>query len=303
MLSRFHRPNLLWPLSLIGLGLLLLLQGLGLLLPGFWAALVSLWPALLIVLGLDMLIGRGSWRRALLVPALGALAVATVLTASAVRANLVPPAMSQALSQPLLDAQTAQINFEIGAAELNLSALAQPPNLMEGEAVQGRGQSVEQHYSLVSGEGQLDLAQRQDMQLMPFVAWHNADTARWDVQLTSAVPLGLDVRTGLGRAHLDLTELKLLRLDLQTGLGQTFVIFPPRGSLRATVRAGLGAVILTIPVDLPTRLTVSPGLAAVQIPPRFARAGQVYTANNFGAGSGDYLDLTLNAGLGSVTIN
>jgi hypothetical protein len=303
MVSRFHRPNLFWPLILIGLGLILLLQTLDLLPPGLWPALVSLWPALLIVLGLDMLIGRASWRRALLVPALGVLVVAAVLAASAVRANLAPAAMPQALSQPLLDAQTAQINLDVSAAELNLSALAQPSNLMEGEAVLGAGQSVEQHYSSLAGEGQLDLAQRQDMRLMPFVAWRNAGSARWDVQLTSAIPLGLGVHTGLGRAHLDLAELKLLRLNLQTGLGPTFVIFPPRGSLRATVSTGLGAVVLTIPVDLPTRLTVSPGLVAVQIPSRFARAGQVYTANNYGAGSGDYLDLTLNAGLGSVTIN
>ena len=302
MTSRFRRINLVWPLLLIGLGLLLLLQIFGLLPPGLWEAVWPLWPALLVVLGLDMLVGRTSRRRALLVVGLGALVVAAVLTGAAVRANLQPVA-SRTLNEPLRDAETAQINLDVGEAELNLSALDQPSDLMDGEAVLGGGQSVEQHYSLLSGEGQLDLAQRQNPLLTPFLARRNADTARWDIQLASAIPLSLDIHTGLGRAHLDLTELKLLRFSLQTGLGQTFVIFPPRGSLRATVRAGMGAVVLTIPVDLPTRLTVSSGLASVQIPGRFARSGQVYTANNFGLGNTDYLDLTLNAGLGSVTVN
>jgi hypothetical protein len=303
MKNHFQRPNLFWPLVLIGLGLLLLLQNFGLLPPGVWGTLAPLWPVLLVVLGLDMLAGRQSRGRGVLVSGLGALIVAGVLTWAALRASTLPSGTTQTLSQPLQDALTAQINLDVGVGELNVSALGQSPALMEGVAVLGGGESVQQSYSLLNNEGQLDLVQQQNALLTPFLARRNAEAARWDLQLASAIPLALDIHTGVGRAHLDLSGLRLLRLNLQTGLGQTFVIFPPRGSLRTTVQAGLGDVVLTIPVDLPTRLTVSSGLAAVHISPRFAQQGKVYTANGFGANSDDYLDLELKAGLGNVTIN
>jgi Domain of unknown function (DUF5668)/N-terminal domain of toast_rack, DUF2154 len=303
MNNRFHRPSLFWPLLFIGLGLLLLLQNFGLLPPGLWEALVPLWPVLLVVLGLDMLVGRRSRGGALLVAGLGAIIVAAALTWAAVRASTLPVGVSQALSQPLQDAQTAQINLDVGMGELNVSALGQSPALMEGLVVLGGGESVQQTFSVVNNEGQLDLVQRQNGMLTPFLARRNAEGAHWNIQLASSIPLTLDIHTGIGQAHLDLSGLKLLRLSLRTGLGQTFVVFPPRGSLRTTVQAGLGEVVLTIPVDLPTRLTVSSGLAAVRIPARFAQQGKVYTANGFGSDNGDYLDLELNAGLGSVTVN
>ena len=52
------RPGLFWPLVIIGAGALLLLDNLGWLPAGWWAALRQLWPVLIILLGLDMLLGR-----------------------------------------------------------------------------------------------------------------------------------------------------------------------------------------------------------------------------------------------------
>ena len=45
-----RRPGLFWPLILIGLGALLLLQNLGYLPAGLWPALAQLWPVIFILL-------------------------------------------------------------------------------------------------------------------------------------------------------------------------------------------------------------------------------------------------------------
>jgi len=56
--KRGHRISLFWPLFLIALGVLLLLDNLDLMPWTFWEALLRAWPALLILGGLDSLVQR-----------------------------------------------------------------------------------------------------------------------------------------------------------------------------------------------------------------------------------------------------
>jgi hypothetical protein len=111
----------------------------------------------------------------------------------------------------------------------------------------------------------------------------------------------LDVDTGVGSAALDLSKLSLTNLTLDTGVGQTTVIFPDSGVMRADLSTGVGEVILTIPEGLPARITVNSGLTSLNIPARFAQSGEVYSTTNFST-TGDYLEVRLEAGVGSVTI-
>src|SRR5260221_14711850 len=94
-----RRPSLLWPLVLIGLGALLLLQTVGWLPASLWAALVQLWPLLLIVVGLDLLVGRHSARAAAMPILVGVVLVAASLTWAAVRASQLPPGGVETLIQ------------------------------------------------------------------------------------------------------------------------------------------------------------------------------------------------------------
>lgn len=55
-----RRPSLVGPTLLIGVGVLVLMQNLGFLPFGFWWTLWRFWPVVLIVVGLDLLLGRRS---------------------------------------------------------------------------------------------------------------------------------------------------------------------------------------------------------------------------------------------------
>lgn len=301
MKNRPYRPSLFGPLVLIGLGILLLLQNLNLLPPGMWGALVPLWPVLLVVLGLDMLLGRRSWAGAVLVVLVGALVVAAALTWAALRASALPGGLTETLIQTPLSAQSASVKLDMGVGELSLSALGPSLSLMEGQVVHSGGDDVWQTYAVRDGVGRLELAQRRNALLAPFLTQRDAATAHWDIQLTPALPLALDIQTGVGTARLDLSGLNLTEVNLKTGLGQTEVIFSAGGPLRAKIQAGLGDVTLILPSDLPARLMVTSGLASVHIPARFAQAGKAYTTAGF-APTGPYLDLELTAALGSVTV-
>ncbi len=295
-----HRPSLFWPLLLVGLGVLLLLQNLNLLPSGTWQALTQLWPVLLILLGLDMLVGRRSWGGAALVVVAGALLVAASLIWAALRANAQPGGESQALIQTLGEARQAEVRLDFGVGELKVMALTDSVYLMEGQIRHGPGEALKQSYSVDDGTGKLTLDQAQKTILLPFLAGPGANT-HWEVRLTDDVPLSLEVDTGVGEAKLDLSGLQIKTLNLDTGVGKTTVVFPGSGAMQATISTGVGEVIVTIPETLPTRLTVDSGLTTVNIPSRFARNGDVYTTPKFTA-NGPYLELELDAGVGTVTI-
>ena len=302
MQNSYRRPSLrlTWPILLIGLGVLLLLQNFGLLPRGMWAALVPLWPVLLIVLGLDMFIGRRSQGGAILVLLLSTLIVAASLTWAALRAQALPAGGTQALIQTFRGAETVSVKLDFAVGELNVSALTGSDYLMEGSVQNGPGETVEQNYTVKDSAGQLTLSQQRSRLFAPFLSGRDTNT-RWDIRLASSVPLALDVDTGVGAAALDLSGLSLASLKLDTGVGQTSVTFPASGAMTAALDTGVGDVTLIIPADLPTRLTIDSGLTGLHIPARFSRAGNVYTTAGFST-TGHYLDLEMSTGIGSVTV-
>lgn len=294
------RPSFFWPLAFIGAGVLLLLQNLNLLPAGTLAALVQLWPVFLILLGLDMLVGRRSTWGAALMLLISILVVAGALTWAALRATSQTAAGPQSIVQYPYEAESAKIIVDFQVGELSIAALGDSLNLMEGETRIGLGETLKQEYAVAENVGRLTLIQQSSAVLVPFIGSQAAPTV-WTIRLSPKFPLTLDVDTGVGEATLDLSELLLTDLTLDTGVGQTNVTFPDSGAMRADLSTGVGEVSVTIPEGLPARITVNSGLTSINIPARFAQSGEVYTTANFST-TGDYLELTLDAGVGSVIV-
>ncbi len=257
MQNSYRRPSLFWPVLLIGLGVLLLLQNLNLLPAGLWAALAQLWPVLFILAGLDMLLGRRSRGGIAAVLLIGGLLVAVALTWAAVRASQLPAGNAVSLVQTTQEAQRLDVRLDFKAGELRLSGLGPSDHAMEGQVQNGRGESVEQTYAVRGGTGRLLLRQTTNALLLPFLGRRDS-AARWEIRLSGELPVTLDVTTGASLTALDLSGLQLSELRLRTGVGQTEVSFPRRGATLAHVTAGVGGTTFTIPAD--------PALPAVNFP-------------------------------------
>ncbi len=300
MSDKRRRPGLFWPLLLVGLGVLLLLQNAGLLPAGLWAALAQLWPALFILIGLDMLLGRRSPAGMAFVLVVSTLLVAGALTWAAVRASQLPPGGQQSLIQTSLGAERLAVEIAFKAGELRVGALGASDSVLEGVAHNGPGETVDQAYRVSGGAGWLTLRQKSSALLLPFLAGREA-MAQWDLRLSPALSLTLEVSTGAGLTTLDLSDLQVSELDLSAGVGQTVVIFPGAGALVANINTGVGDTHLTLPANFPVRVTVHAGLTSLNMPAGLARDGNVYTTAGFNT-EGDYLDLEINAGVGAVRI-
>src|SRR5512137_1699193 len=110
-----ERHGLVWPVMLIGAGVVLLLSNTGRLPWGVWQTLLSLWPVLLIAAGLDLLFGRRSTWGALLAALLALAVLVGALYVGLTQTKAETAYRAQSISQPLGGATTAEVTIGFGA--------------------------------------------------------------------------------------------------------------------------------------------------------------------------------------------
>ena len=74
-----HQPSFVWPILIISAGVGLLLNNLGLLPANSWILLARLWPLALVLLGIDLIIGRRSLIGAIISGVITLLVIAGVI--------------------------------------------------------------------------------------------------------------------------------------------------------------------------------------------------------------------------------
>ena len=159
MEDRHHyRGGLVWPVILIGAGVIFLLNNLGVLSWGIWETLWRLWPVLLIAIGLDILIGRRS--------ILGSLLVVLLLVAALVAAvSLGVPRLTtkaevertENISHALQGASSADVEISFGTGSLQVGALAESNSLVEGKVDLSRNERLSDDYRETNGVARLRL--------------------------------------------------------------------------------------------------------------------------------------------------
>jgi hypothetical protein len=253
-----------WPLLLIAVGVLFLLSNLGLL--SFSPEqLWRLWPLILVVIGLDILIetalGRGR-------------------------------AGHQSLSIDRSSLSDAEVSFEFGAGEINVSAGAGGDKLLEGEF------SEDVEYQL--RDRRLKVYSRPDW--WSWWSWRHG--RRWAVRLTRDIPLGLRFQLGACQSDLDLSDLKVTEINLETGAADSRIRMPREaGTTRARVKAGAASVKIVVPEDVAARITATVAIGAFDVDTRrFPRSGSTYTSPDYETAA-NKLDLSVEGGVGEIRVS
>jgi hypothetical protein len=258
--------SLLWPVLLIGVGVVWLLYSLGIIQAASFNALVSLWPLILIVIGLDMLFGRRSPVASVLIALLALAAVVFVLLA-APALNLPTSAVmqTQTIVEPRGEATSADISLDLSSMPTRLYALGDSRDLLRAEIdyfgtldYQATGESVRR----------ISISQRTDSSGLRFVF---DPSARWEIGLSPAVPIDLSIDGASGSAEIDLTGLDLSSFWFDQGSGSFDVILPmsPK-EYEVTAIGGSGSLEITLPeqTSLTLRLDGQSGSIRVNLPDR-----------------------------------
>jgi len=267
---RRDRPSLVWPILLIALGVILLLANLNLLPGDSLALLLRLWPVAVILLGLDLIIGRRSTAGMLISGCIALLLVGGLIVLLLLAPQI--PALSQLtagaelrtehISAPLGPVETARVTMDWGGNDGTLRAApASSQNLIEGD--------VSYFGSLifdVSSRGQQSTV-RLDTRSNSFGFFNIAAAGEreWNLALHPGVTYDLYLDTGSGAPEFDLSELTLNELRLDSGSGSISLALPP-GDYKAVIDAGSGAVDITLPAGSAVRVEVDSGSGRFSAP-------------------------------------
>jgi hypothetical protein len=257
-----------WPILLIAVGVIFLLSNLGLL-PFDASQLWRLWPLILVVIGLDVLL-QVSWRRG--------------------RPGGEPLSIDRdSLSE-------AEVIVEFGAGTLRVGAGAAAGKLLEGEFSDGAEYQMR--------PGQVRLYGSRDWSRWGWWGWWGSRGRYWDVRLTPDIPLRLRFQLGACQSNLDLGDLRVTDLALETGAADTRIQFPrAAGMTRAKIKTGAASVRLSVPDGVAARITATMAIGSLDVDTRrFLRSGAGFASPDYDTAA-NKLDLSIESGVGSVTVS
>ncbi len=295
------RPGLVGPVILIGLGVIFLLNNFGIINWNIWNTLWRFWPVLLIVAGLDLLIGR----RSTLVSLLLALLLVVALGFGVWYLNAQSPAamgnlVIQPVEYPAEGVTRASIEIRQQIGELRIAAMSEPDGLIRGTIALRDGERLTREYSVSNGVAYLAL--HEEGPLRPQVNEPSFDNRRWDLRLNPDLPLSLNISAGVGQTTLDLRRLQVTALDVGTGVGDVIVTLPAQGVVRATIGGGAGNTTVRIPAGVAARIETSRGLGDLNVAGRFERqSDQLYVSPDYESNPAR-VDLKVSGGVGSIRI-
>ena len=302
-----RRRGVFWPLLLIALGLLFLLQTMGFISGVSWLAIASLWPILLILIGLDIAFA-GRWPVPTLVAEVLVIAVGLALVAYA--PNLGPGVFVFGGSGPGESDVTVP---RPGATELDLTLNA---GATRAYRVSGGATELVQAHSAdadlrVRTTGTSRLNVRLD-QVTPNGFIRPAGEADIQVQVASDVPTSLTINAGAGQFDIDLSDIHVRTADVNVGASSMrFVLPKPTGDVPIDMNGGASNITLTVPDGVEARISTSGGLISLRSDnPRLGDTGSsrgVFAGKTSVETSGyatahDRVTLTITAGASSIVI-
>ena len=295
-------PGLTWAVILIAVGVVFLINNLHL--NGFsidWLALIRYWPVILILVGLELILGRRSVFGSLAVAALALVTIGGLvwLVGQTASSPAFSPTTTREVSQELGDVQSAKVDFNLGAGDTHIASTSDAVHLISGTYTTNRDLQLAVDYQKNGGQGVLRI--RQDDPSNKVDPFGNF-IGKLDLKLTDAVPLDITVDAGVGNITLDLSGVQLSSLTIKGGVGNVSVTLPAQGSYAVSADMGIGELRVTMPKSLEAHLSVDSGIGNSSIPPRFKPSGNSQWKTGGYDGSSNRADLTVKSGIGNFEL-
>jgi hypothetical protein len=300
------RRGLFWPLLLITVGLVFLLANYGLIGPVSALAILSLWPLILILIGVDIAIGR-RWPLAAL--AADVLVIAAGLTLVATQPSALP---------------WSSFVFFHGNDTPGTSTVVVPPNVKLADGTVGPAKSMTFHlnggagsFNVTGGASDVLVRATSDQDNLSTKTTYRADQVdvrvdqtdrgfrfasapmHIDIQLASDLPTSFEMNAGAGEFVIDLRDVKVTDARINVGAASLRVVLPkPTGDVAITVTAGASNVVIEVPEGTEARVNTTGAVISVRSDnPRVSG-----TETTGYASAKDRVTVRVNAGASSLVI-
>jgi hypothetical protein len=260
-----RRASLFWGSVLIVLAALLLLKRIGVIAGDIFG---YFWPLVIIAFGAWLIIGFFARKQ---------------------------PIQGEQVSIPLEEATSAHIKLDHGAGRLTLHSGAGTGEIVNGTFANGLS-----YKSHLEG-GRLEVKLRTSHE---FWAWWPGESLDWDIHLNRDIPLSLKIDSGASASTLDLSDLKVTDLDIDTGASSTDLTLPAyAGNTHVDIDTGASSLKVSVPSGVAASIRVKSGIASVNINSRFPRLdGGLYQSTDYSTAA-NRVDMTIDAGVGSIEVN
>lgn len=322
------RRGVVFPLLLIVVGAVWLLQSIGVLSPDSWWQLTRLWPVILIAIGLQIVFGASRAGRVMVVAVTLGLVVGGLFmlnggmfaggdadggagagadTGADSRGDEDGGGDSresaEAIDVPLDGAESGEIRLGPGIARLDVRAG------QAGDALVAGNISHPRRYDPPTLRVDTDADEHMTVRIeehgsrsFSFWPFGFEGDFRWDLQLSPDVPIALDVDAGVGEIKLDLRGLMLSGLDLDVGVGSVTVHLPDSGNYEVDIDGGVGSIVLIIPEGVEASVDADIGIGGVSVPDGFSAFGdERWETDGFDEAS-ERVDIRIDGGVGNITV-
>lgn len=284
-----------------GLGIVFLLSTLGYLSMDIWTIILRYWPLLIVVWGLDILLGRG--RQGALWRAMLGLAILIVMVAGIIWfGRLSEPAgqagRPQQIQQSLGDARQISLNVTALVSNLNLQSGAAPNQIIQGTIRHAGSDQIKTDYHLENSTASYSI-RNEGVVVTPFTT--NGSYETWDLNVNPIVNTDLKVDLVIGSQDIDLANTQIQKIDISTVIGNETIQLPTSNELTGSVSGVIGQTTIRVPQGTAVRFHLSSGLNNVTLPTNYVREGE-YVYSPGAKSSGVWADIKVEQVIGKINI-
>jgi hypothetical protein len=260
-MRRSHR-SFFWPVVLIGVGLIWFLSNMKIIPEVNLGVLLRMWPALLIVIGIDILVGR----RSALISALVGIVVVALITLVLVKGSVLGMELpkgvqNQVFREPLGNATSAGILLDLSSERAEVNALNDSTDLVYADLTY----SGEVEFK-VSGTQRKSISLRKSFSSLNWFTPLSLSDRNWKIGLSPRIALDLSIDGGSGKAVLNLQNVQLASLDVATGSGEVQATLPAsQTAYTASFESGSGRVLIGLPLDTGLTLRLDGGSGGIEV--------------------------------------
>lgn len=263
------------PVFWIGIGVLLLLNNLGLFPFGSWFNLLRYWPVILIVAGIDIMLGR----QHRLIPALTGVLLGLALIGGLLWLVIAAPLsttsyQTETIAQPLGKITQAEVDISAVTGQMQIRSTAGSENLAEGTLHLANSETIQKNFETDGGKAVYRLKSQGIYPTFPAIGPNTA--TNWDLHLSGKIPLALSTHMIVGEQKVDLRDLKIQEAKSETIIGRSVLTLPEEGDFEIRDSVVIGEMVVLVPKDLAVEIWKETAITAFTVPADFRQEGMHY---------------------------